>query len=254
MQLSDLRAAGHVAAQYATPDRLTTRASVWRPGADGRDPVATLVERVVAALPDGRCGRVLEIGCGTGALAARVCEVVADAGADIRYLATDLSMGMARMSGQSAADAQTPERPEPASAVVDATALPFADGSFDVVVAAWMLYHVPDLERTLRECRRVLAPGGRLLAMTNGDRHTADLRALAGLAPLVTQFSRENGADQLSRHFGSVSRDDFATTAVCDYATALAYLRSIGEELPRVPAQWTGTRVFAGATSLFEAS
>ena len=61
--------------------------------------------------------------------------------------------------------------------VADVQDLPFADDSFDVVAAMWMLYHVPDLDRGLAEVRRVLRPGGRLVAVTNGDGHTAELRA-----------------------------------------------------------------------------
>ena len=44
--------------------------------------------------------------------------------------------------------------------VGDVQELPFADASFDTVVAAWMLYHVPDLDRGLAEIARVLEPGG----------------------------------------------------------------------------------------------
>ena len=36
-----------------------------------------------------------------------------------------------------------------------------ADARFDTAVAAWMLYHVPDLDRGLAEIARVLTPGGR---------------------------------------------------------------------------------------------
>ncbi len=46
---------------------------------------------------------------------------------------------------------------------VGAEELPFEDGSFDTVVVTLVLCTVPDLERSLAEIRRVLAPGGRLL-------------------------------------------------------------------------------------------
>jgi SAM-dependent methyltransferase len=46
----------------------------------------------------------------------------------------------------------------------DALRLPFADTSFDLVVAAAFLHHVPGLERdVLRECARVIKPGGRIV-------------------------------------------------------------------------------------------
>jgi ubiquinone/menaquinone biosynthesis C-methylase UbiE len=46
----------------------------------------------------------------------------------------------------------------------DALRLPFADASFDLVVAAAFLHHVPGLEsEVLRECVRVIKPGGRIV-------------------------------------------------------------------------------------------
>ena len=48
----------------------------------------------------------------------------------------------------------------------NAMALPFADGSFDLVLCQEMLQFVPDRLAALREVRRVLSPGGRFLAST----------------------------------------------------------------------------------------
>jgi SAM-dependent methyltransferase len=53
----------------------------------------------------------------------------------------------------------------------DAADLPFADDSFDVVAAHYMLYHVPNPEQALREFHRVLRPGGTLVAASNGPNH-----------------------------------------------------------------------------------
>src|SRR5207253_7983377 len=44
----------------------------------------------------------------------------------------------------------------------DLTALTFADRSFDLVVTFDVFEHIPDVMTAFRECRRVLAPGGRL--------------------------------------------------------------------------------------------
>ncbi len=57
----------------------------------------------------------------------------------------------------------------------DAARLPFAAGSFDRIVIASVLEFVPDPARCLRECRRVLAPGGRLLLLTPRELWWADL-------------------------------------------------------------------------------
>ena len=74
-----------------------------------------------------------------------------------------------------------------------------------MVLALWVLYHVPDLDRGLAEVRRVLRPGGKLVAVTNGDEHVADLRREGGGSAVVTTFSSENGEASLRRHFAPSS-------------------------------------------------
>lgn len=60
----------------------------------------------------------------------------------------------------------------------DALNLPFADGTFDVVTISYGLRNLADFERGLREMRRVLAPGGRLVVLDFGKPSNGLWRAL----------------------------------------------------------------------------
>ncbi len=112
--------------------------------------------------------------------------------------------------------------------VGDVQDLAFSDGEFDCAVAAWMLYHVRDVPRALGELARVLHPGGRLVAVTNGLDHLKELRDLLGLGQrLDTTFSRENGEELLRRHFARVElRDAAGAVTFPDRDAALAYVRA----------------------------
>jgi len=107
--------------------------------------------------------------------------------------------------------------------------LPFPDGSFDLVVANWMLYHLPDLHRGLDELHRVLRPGGHLIAVTMAARMMPELWDQVpddGSTPELT-FSTENGAEVLACHFASVERRDLVGMATFpDHASAVAYMES----------------------------
>lgn len=101
--------------------------------------------------------------------------------------------------------------------VADAVALPFPDAAFDLVLAHHVLYHLPQRGRAIAELRRVLRPGGRLVAATNGGGHLAGAVALLGEAqaawpalrtttPEPLGFTLENGAAQLAVGFADVER------------------------------------------------
>jgi len=68
--------------------------------------------------------------------------------------------------------------------------LPFEDGEFDCAVAAWMLYHVSDIDRALGELARVLRPDGHLVAVTNSREHLRELKDLLGIEGFRTTFER----------------------------------------------------------------
>ncbi len=223
--------------QYATEERLETRSSVWHPTADGRDPATEALEVVVAAEPND----VLEVGCGTGAFAARLVAALPDA----TVVALDQSERFVDLTGSRGVDAR----------LGDLHDLPFADDSFDCVVALWMLYHVEDLHRGLAETRRVLRPDGTFVAVTNGDDHLADLRGEAGLDPVLTHFSSENGEAALREHFTDVRRDDLPTRAIfADADAARAYLATSDEEGSWSLPDFEGPREYTGHVTLFTAA
>jgi ubiquinone/menaquinone biosynthesis C-methylase UbiE len=133
-------------------DAYSATAPAWQAG-PGRV-YDRLAEVVAEACPVPLASAlVLDLGAGTGA-ATRAAQ---RRGADV--VAVDVAFGML------AADAGT----RPPAAVGDVLALPFADGAFHAVLAAFSLNHVDDPVAGLREAVRVLRPGGGLVAASYSD-------------------------------------------------------------------------------------
>lgn len=175
--------------------------------------------------------RVLEIGCGSGALWQRIAPRVPSSW---HLTLTDYSFGMAtqaRANLQSLipnlqspiSNYPTTQQPIPsllpsfppsiAFAQTDAQSLPFPDNTFDGIFANHMLYHVPDVDRALAEFRRVLKRGGTLYTATNGETHLKEMRELISSVTHQPErivergFSLENGASFLSKPFSTVTLD-----------------------------------------------
>ena len=197
-----------VAAEYADDARLRRRAAAYTGAGTVIDARGAIVSAVAAAHPS----RVLEVGCGWGELARRIADEV---GAEVS--ATDLSPHMVELARAAGI----------AATVEDVQQLSFADGTFDVVVAAWMLYHVPDRDRAVSEIVRVLRPGGRLVATTNSIFHLQELRELVGSGRSSIAFSRETGNELLARHFERVDRKDIdGELEFADRAEVEEYVRA----------------------------
>jgi SAM-dependent methyltransferase len=103
--------------------------------------------------------RVLDLACGTGAIA----RAAADAGA--RVVAVDLSLGMT-VTARSLSPASL------ACLVADATALPFRPHLFDVVTCGLTLSHFTEMRAVCREVRRMLGPGGTFVGTSWGTTGT----------------------------------------------------------------------------------
>jgi SAM-dependent methyltransferase len=117
---------------------------------------------------------ILEVGCGPGLLWQHNAAKIANGWA--LYL-SDFSSGMLTEARNRVT---LPGRCSFLSS--DAQALPFPDASFDLVIANHMLYHVADIQRVLSEIRRVMRPGAKLFAATNGKDHLVEIAELASVA------------------------------------------------------------------------
>jgi SAM-dependent methyltransferase len=121
---------------------------------------------LVSRLKTGPGARVLEVACGTGIVTRRLLERLA---ADARLVATDLNAPMLDH-----ARARVGEDSRLEWRVADATSLPFPDGSFDAYICQFGVMFFPDKLAALREARRVLRPGGRLLvSLWSAQEHNA---------------------------------------------------------------------------------
>ena len=177
-----------VRAEYASERGLAGRKHAYR-FAEGPDPREVAFQAVAEARPR----RILEVGCGEGELAERMQREL-----DAEVVALDQSVRMVQLTRERGVNAR----------LGDVRELPFRDGEFDCAVAAWVLFHVAEVERAISELARVLRPGGRLVAVTNGAEHVAELYELIGAPRKPSSFSAENGEKLLAPHFARVQRLD----------------------------------------------
>lgn len=223
--------------QYADDRNLAARQRLWQQQVPPFDGVNWVLDLAGA----GPGTRVLEAGCGNGLYLRALRERQA------RAVGCDLSMGILRTAGH------------PWLLNADVTALPVGDGAVDVVLACHMLDLVPGRAAAIRELRRVLAPGGRCVAVTNGAGHLRALRDLVehavgqsnpGWRQRVSagEFTAENGAAQLAAAFAAVTLvrpDPVPPVVIRDAAVAADYVASLADhyqdEVPGPGPTWWKT-------------
>jgi SAM-dependent methyltransferase len=205
--------------QYRTPANLNARIQLH--ARFSTNPYRWL-DWVFDHLRLGPVARVLEVGCGPASLweanRARLPR-------GWSLVLTDLSPGMVAQAATALAGL-----PNVCFSQADAQSLPFAAATFDAVVANHMLYHVPDRSLALAEMCRVLRPGGRLYAATNGRNHMAEIRSLAQrFAPEQTaamapgeRFVFEQAEVEIGAHFGEMQLHRYPNRLVVTDAEALA--------------------------------
>lgn len=148
--------------QYGDAEKLRIRAETHRRYSERPDDMLHWMVGFV----DPRPGlQLVDVGCGTGWMHPELTS----RGASVVGL--DSSIGMVEETRQQA----TRDRLPVVVVQGDAQRLPLRDGCCDRATAIHVLFHVPDVRRALREMRRVLRPGGRVVVTTNAGDHSRRL-------------------------------------------------------------------------------
>lgn len=149
--------------------------------------------------------RVLEIGCGNGALWKENLHVLPE---NIHITLTDISEGMLRDARESIG-----KDTRFSYAKVDCHHIPYEDNTFDIVIANHVLFYFEDVDAVIEECKRVLSPKGTFSCSTYSSEHMKEITDLVqefhedivlSNDCLYEVFGLENGKEILQRHFKEV--------------------------------------------------
>lgn len=153
---------------------------------------------------------VLDVGCGTGDLTLRAARRV---GAEGRAAGIDASPDMIKIAARKA----TQKGRDVDFRVAAIEDLPFADGEFDAALSSFMIHRLPDdlKLRGLAEVRRVLKPGGRLVAV--------DLKPGKGVVGFLSHLMGHRLPDDYAEQLRSIiSEAGFEDVEVVDVKSPLA--------------------------------
>jgi ubiquinone/menaquinone biosynthesis C-methylase UbiE len=217
----------------------------------GRSQVIAKLNKALGRTPDSYL-RSLEIGAGTGYFTLNMLR----AGLLGEATCIDLSEGMLCTLQANAWRLGLEVQTAPA----DAEELPFAEGSFDLVLGHAVLHHIPDLPRAFAEFERVLAPAGTLLFAGEPSRWgnrlaTVPKRTARTLAPLWRGAIRARPATGVEAESSHAELEDvvdvhaFAPAELSRLARAAGFveIRVSGEELLANWFGWTNRTLEASA-------
>lgn len=217
--------------QYHTSQNLNTRISIHDKYSTNKQPFGDWILSQYEIQPGMK---ILELGCGTGSMWKENLHLLQGA----ELILTDFSEGMLETAKK------TVNAGNISFAQVDIQEIPYADTSFDAVIANMMLYHVPDLHKGLSEVRRVLKRGGKFYCATYGIHGIMEyindlLKDMDVSGSIGTSFTLQNGTESLSQYFGHVTRlnreDGLAITDIGDFADYIYSLSGLSniESVPR---------------------
>nr|WP_302419362.1 MerR family transcriptional regulator [uncultured Romboutsia sp.] len=174
--------------------------------------------------------KVLEIGCGNGALWSKNIDLLDK---DINITLTDVCEDMVNNAKKNLSDYSDVFDFE----IVDPNNIPFEDESFDLVIANHILFYMKDLDKVLKEIKRVLKVGGHFYSSTIDSKNMKELESLMkgfnsnikiSEEKISSKFGMENGQEILSKHFSQTKRYLYEDKLVInDSKGILEYIYSI---------------------------
>ncbi len=222
MSMNRLNDSAAVNQQYATAERLNKRISIHEKYSTNKTGFGNWIFSNYR-IDSG--ANILELGCGTGDMWKNHGELITSLS---KLILSDLSEGMVEAARSSVGCHGNVEYK-----IIDIQNIPYADESFDSVIANMMLYHVPDIDKGLREVRRVLKQNGTFYCATYGEHGIVEyLGAILsdyGVEDKVNKnFTLQNGRGILEKHFPSVKRLDYPDSlAVTDPDDMVDYIYSL---------------------------
>lgn len=150
--------------------------------------------------------RILEIGCGDGTL---WTESISKIPEDIQITLSDISDGMLRDARRSIG----PNDSRFTFSAFDCQNIPYAEESFDLVIANHVLFYCDNVFQVCREVRRVLKPDGQFICSTYGKAHMEEVRKMVqgfddrivlSANKLYEKFGKENGEAILQPYFDEI--------------------------------------------------
>ena len=222
-----------VRGQYRTAQKLNTRISIHSKYSVNKQGFGNWIFSQYR-IRDGMS--LLELGCGTGDMWRGKSDAIRRC---LRFVLSDFSEGMLEKAKETLGDPDGIEY-----RIIDIQDIPFAENTFDIVIANMMLYYVPDLPRALQEVRRVLKEDGTFYCATYGENGmTTYLAGLFGQDVFRKQFNNrftlQNGEEKLRIVFPKVRKllyeDALEVTDAEDMADYIDSLSGMADlrKLPR---------------------
>ena len=151
--------------------------------------------------------KILELGCGDASLWNKNFNHIPS---NWEITLTDFSDGMLKDAKKNLGE----KRSRFNFKIVNAENIPFEEESFNVVIANHMLYHVPNINKALKEINKVLKSAGILFASTVGKNHMKEIREIISTFDIYSltseswestdSFQLENGFKIVSKYFNMV--------------------------------------------------